>query len=288
MVFVGNDLYISSADNNGTIYKLDTSNPSNVPISIVSNLGTNIFGIAINNDDLFITRRLNNKIIKIDLSETNPTPVDFLINILGSTVNDMVIYQNHLYFSHNELNAGTFNGFISKVDLLQTNPVIETVASNIQGAIGLQLYQNFLLIALNSDDGGNKIATINLNDSNPVAQDLATDLDDPWNLAIQNSTLYISEQTPGIISTLNITTLSNNDFSIENLITVFPNPSSNFISISNLKKDADYTISDVTGRTVAKSTIQKTDNNINISFLSKGIYYLRLDGYSNSYKIIKN
>jgi hypothetical protein len=280
MIFDGNILYFSSADNSGSIYKLDITDSSNTITTVVTNLGTNPSGLAIHGSELYIALRLHKKILKIDVTDTNPTPVEVVSNVSGNIIIDLAIHQDYLYFTHTNR--------ISRIDITQTTPIVELFVDNLNGPNGLELYENFLLIALSQNSSsGKKIGMIDLNDSNPVVQDLAVDLDDAWNLAIEDNTLYIAEQVTGKVSTLNISTLSNDDFSDEKVIVMYPNPSSDFITISNLKSSVNYTVADLSGRVVLKSNLSQGES-IDIRSLSKGVYLIHLENYSNTYKIVKN
>jgi len=61
----------------------------------------------------------------------------------------------------------------------------------------------------------------------------------------------------------------------ENL-SIFPNPSSNYLSISNLKKEHNFTIHDIFGKQLFEGSVSN-NGYIDISDLSNGMYYLRLD-----------
>ncbi len=280
MTFDGNILYFSSADNSGSIYKLDITDSSNTITTVVTNLGTNPSGLAIHGSELYIALRLHKKVLKIDLTDTNPTPVEVVSNVSGAIIIDLAIHQNYLYFTHTNK--------ISRIDITQNVPIVELFVDNLNVPTGLELYENFLFIALSQHpSSGKKIGMIDLNDANPVVQDLAVDLDDAWNLALENNTLYIAEQVTGKVSTLNISTLSNNDESLEENLAVFPNPSSDFITIPNLESAVNYKIVDLSGRVVLKNKLALGES-IDIQSLTNGIYLVHLENYSNTFKIVKN
>lgn len=280
MTFDGNILYFSSADNSGSIYKLDITDSSNTITTVVTNLGANASGLAIYGNELYIALRLQKKIVKIDLTDTNPTPVEVIGSVSGTIIIDLAIHENHLYFTHTNK--------LSRIDLTQSTPIVELFVDNLNVPTGLELYESFLLIALSQyPSSGKKIGMIDLNESNPVVQDLAVDLDDAWNLALENNTLYIAEQVTGKVSTLNISSLSNDDVSSEENLAIFPNPSSDFITIPNLEGAVNYKIVDLSGRIVLKNKLALGES-IDIQSLSNGIYLVHLENYSNTFKIVKN
>lgn len=128
MIVDGNTLYISSSDDNGSIYQIDLTDTNNTVTQLISNLGGMTFGLAIQNNDLYATIRLSNKIVKIDLSQSTPTASDFLINIPGFAINDLAIYQNYLYIAIGDSNGGDR---IARVNLADSNPTEELVINNI-------------------------------------------------------------------------------------------------------------------------------------------------------------
>jgi hypothetical protein len=84
-----------------------------------------------------------------------------------------------------------------------------------------------------------------------------------------------------------INSLSSNS----NDLKVYPNPSSSEITVE-LKKDGIYTIEliDVTGKVVSVKSTEEEKLNLNINFLSNGVYYLKAKSQNtmNVVKIIKN
>jgi hypothetical protein len=80
--------------------------------------------------------------------------------------------------------------------------------------------------------------------------------------------------------------LSNPDHEINNTVSLYPNPASNYITIK-LPESSDvkeYSIYDMAGRKVMTGTIEN-ELNINISELSNGVYNVLLG--NDSYKLIK-
>jgi hypothetical protein len=69
-----------------------------------------------------------------------------------------------------------------------------------------------------------------------------------------------------------------------NTVKLFPNPTSDYVSISNVSLKKDYTIYDITGRQIQQDTYQPSSK-IDISNFTNGTYILMIDGQSK--KIIK-
>ena len=84
--------------------------------------------------------------------------------------------------------------------------------------------------------------------------------------------------------TVTTTTLSVADFEY-NTIKVHPNPASDFITISGLKKTENYEIYNLIGQKIRKG-ITTNDESIDIQNLIKGIYLLKLEN-GNTLKFVK-
>jgi hypothetical protein len=90
----------------------------------------------------------------------------------------------------------------------------------------------------------------------------------------------------GHVRVYSINTLSTNNFELasEN-IQLYPNPTEKYISLSNLKKQQNYTIYNVLGAQVKKGTISNIEN-IDVRYFLKGMYLLKLDN-GNTFKFFK-
>lgn len=69
--------------------------------------------------------------------------------------------------------------------------------------------------------------------------------------------------------------LSTDNFQLETKPKLFPNPASDTISISNLQSETEYSIADISGKTIDSGKTASNDY-IDISKLEVGIYFLRL------------
>jgi chitinase len=83
----------------------------------------------------------------------------------------------------------------------------------------------------------------------------------------------------------NEVTLSTNDFQTENKLSIFPNPSSDYLFISNVKIEKHYTIRNVLGKSILNEDISY-ESEIDISSLVAGIYFIQFDN-GTSIKFIK-
>lgn len=78
--------------------------------------------------------------------------------------------------------------------------------------------------------------------------------------------------------------LSTDDVSL-NSVTVFPNPTSDYLNIKGMKENAAVQIFSITGQLVISDSIKLTNSRINVSNLSSGIYFLNIN--NNVIKFIK-
>ncbi|MFZ4796916.1 MAG: PKD domain-containing protein [Bacteroidia bacterium] len=89
---------------------------------------------------------------------------------------------------------------------------------------------------------------------------------------------------------INITNVGINNLSLENDLNIFPNPTKNFITITNKNNLAgkNYIIENLVGQTVLSGKLNLDETIVNLETLQSGMYFLILDGMNRqSIKIIK-
>ena len=158
MVFNGNDLYV--ADNgNGTdfakIYKVDLSS-STPTAEIIVDVDGGLEGpykILLNGNDLYISETTGNKISKIDITASTPTPTDVVTGLnrpIGMALNG-----NDLYI------AEVTGNKISKIDISATIPTTPTEVTTglLEAPFAFLINSNDLYIA---ETNGNKISKFNM------------------------------------------------------------------------------------------------------------------------------
>lgn len=75
------------------------------------------------------------------------------------------------------------------------------------------------------------------------------------------------------------------------VVTVFPNPATDFINVQTSKSgNAVVSISDLSGRVVAQQPVNEMNNQVDLRQLNKGMYFLNVtvDGKSSTSRFIKN
>ena len=72
-------------------------------------------------------------------------------------------------------------------------------------------------------------------------------------------------------------TLSTNENNQKDIFSVYPNPASDFISVAGLKQTTAYEVYNILGAKVLKGSLSATGK-IEVQPLTKGVYFLKLDG----------
>lgn len=176
------ELYVTSQNTAGAatyagkIVKFDPSSVNPVP-EVVTEFPI-ATSVAFHNNIMYAANF--NSIVKVDLGMPNPTPTVLLPNI--GFPNGLLVIEDELYFCQ------TSSGHISKIDLTEENPTVQSVVtSGLLGPIDLVNKDDVLYIAEN--DGG-KVASINLTDANPTPVTLVDGLTSPVSLSLDSDFLY--------------------------------------------------------------------------------------------------
>tara|TARA_R110002049_G_C9029881_1_gene551957 strand:- start:242 stop:946 length:705 start_codon:yes stop_codon:yes gene_type:complete len=91
------------------------------------------------------------------------------------------------------------------------------------------------------------------------------------------SLTYLSGDTDPVAFTFGLAQTLSTDIELSSIaqVRLFPNPSTDFIQISGLKKNEEYTIYDILGTKIKNGTISENDQ-IDISVFTNGLYFLKL------------
>jgi hypothetical protein len=224
----------------------------------------------IKNNELYIGE--GDRISKIDISQSNPTKIDLVTGLTNFTLS-FAEYNNELYYS---------TGYkVSKFSLATNTPTSSDVIINLeQRAYGIDFYNNFLYIDQTAVIGARKILKLDIQNINLGTEIIPANL--PYlsglGLKFKGNDLYFASAPADLIYVYpNIATLSTKDFVFNNSkLKIYPNPSSNFLKISDLKETKDYKIYDSRG-VLIKSGKTSSSKEINIENFSTGIYSLLVD-----------
>lgn len=71
-----------------------------------------------------------------------------------------------------------------------------------------------------------------------------------------------------------------------NKVNIFPNPTADFISVSNINEITSLKITNITGQTVIRTQIDQNNSQVSVKDLSKGFYFVEIGG-KKTIKLIK-
>jgi uncharacterized secreted protein with C-terminal beta-propeller domain len=261
MALNGNDLYAASGS---SIYKIDII--AATASVLVSGLN-GPYGLAINGNNLYISEANTNKISKIDVTATTPTPTDVVTGLNGPF--GIVLSGNDLYI------AEAYSNKISKIDITAGAPTPVDVVTGLSNPYGITLDGNDLYVTNSS-----KISLIDITATIPAATDILSGLSGCYGLAVNGNDLYFSEFMGNRVSKFNLTTLSITENVLNTSLNITPNPATDFIQVSGLTSKKQYTMYNVLGVKLNSGTVSKNEN-IAIKHLSNGLYFIKFDdGYS--------
>lgn len=264
----GNTLFIPQLSNLSSV-DITQNNPS-LNIIVPSN---NFFGVAINGNDLYASLIYEGKIVKFDLTQTNPSQINVLSTESTITIRGIALNGNDLYMSM----VGNENK-IAKIDITQANPIVTDVISGVT-AMDLLIVGNDLYFS-----SGNSVSKIDITQSSPTIETIIDNLSNSVvGIIISNNYIYMAQEI-GKILRLDLNTLGLDNFEQKNQINIYPNPTSSLINISNTNEELKYKIVDLSGKVLMKGIY---NNQIDISKLKSGFYLLKLDN-KQTFKIIKN
>lgn len=127
-------------------------------------------------------------------------------------------------------------------------------------------------------------------EANPTTDDakiVIENTDDVFNFQLDNllkDTVYYVRSyainatgtSYGNTSSVDTSTLSNIKIDLKARIKTYPNPSTNFISLSGIAESKNYVIYNMQGKEMSRGTISN-ENKIDVRFLANGLYLLKLE-----------
>lgn len=309
MVLSSTHLYYTDDDN---VYRLALSIPNAEPELLASGMG-NPNGLALNGDALYIAEFDANQVSRMDLSPANFEVTRYAT---ANKPNFLHWHGSSLYVSSNtttsryvgrydDPNASTnstllaavaapsttfipfglavyndttlyiANAGTNSIDVIDpsTNDITpELFLSGFDKPMGIRIYKNILYIAEN--DGGT-ISTIDLTSTKPVRTEISSSINDPIDIEVNDMGIFIMQENPNRIILIK-NTLGLNEFETTAL-TVYPNPSSDYLNMGHIPNTTEFIIYDSLGQMVNKGLVEPhTNSKIRIKDLTAGIYFLHL------------
>lgn len=200
----------------------------------------------------------------------------------------LVIYQNKLTSlnlsnrpflqlinveENNFLESLNVNGCSSLVDIYCSNTRITSLDLSDCSSIGLRLicHNNSNLSYINLK---NQTTEISIDISNSIY--VSAICCDEGDLGIIQAQLAANNMTETCQLSTDCSTLGNTDFINENKVSIYPNPASNVLHISNIDQKTNIKICNIDGK-VIRDTFAFPDTDLNIEALENGLYFIILD-----------
>jgi hypothetical protein len=318
----GSDLYFSTGEG---IFVVDLFDENNPVVSTVQQGFNSPTGMTIYNDEFYVGEFGQSRVMKFDINSSNPNVVE--VTTSGQSPNVLVSYNDYLYYTDTnggavykydlngnsndaEILASGYIGAIGldvkddflyfatphgdhgiyKIDLTNPNSEPIELVTDLDHPLGIKVYENRLYVA---DQNLDIIYSYNI-DEEPfqtieVYFALLGNIDTPNDIAIYGSYFYVLEDDSLLripLSDLNIN-LGVDEFEIQRSITIYPNPTADFIQLSNIETEVEYFLYDSNGREILNGLYQP-NNQINVSNLENGFYYLKLKDNSNVLRFVKS
>lgn len=267
---------------NGKIFKMDLSATNPIPIEIVSGIA-NPSTLLAHQGFLYYSEVNSGTISKIDLSITNPTPITVINTTCSCRIYGLEISGNELYYSQS--NSGNYST-IYKIDVTNasTTPVfVMDSSSGFTSAHRLRKIGDYIYV---SDIISDKVFKFNMTDNNPSLELVVSNVNGAKDCIPYLDDLYIVESAANKILKLSKYNLGVDEFYLNETIKLYPNPSNDYIIISNINEAFEYKILSTLGQLIIQGK-SEPNKKINISRLEQGTYYLFFkNGYTK--RFIKN
>jgi hypothetical protein len=315
IIIINDNIYVSELGGGLTKVTITESNPTQTNIG---NSAVDARGLTFDGNYLYFPDINNNSIRRINILETSPVISDFLVyEYSGNNVffigHGIVVSDNFLYFVRSSEDDQS-KMIISKVNITDPSLLVEDIIVVDHYIRDFVFYQNFIYF-VNSDSD---IVKINTSDSNPIVENVISNLNEPTYMAIKGNELFFSETQENKISKVNLNSsdltpsfvvsiaspkgiaFKNDDlfiiggdwiykFSISTLKidnvdslnkNIFPNPSNDFIKINNITTNTIYEIYNTLGIKVLEGKINNKEK-INIENLKKGLYIIKFSNLAS-------
>ena len=303
---IGNELYFLQRNNaleapsTGKLSKINATLANPSVIDVYSGLMFP-FEITANGTNVYVSETYLNGVgeldyMQISLINLSGTPSKTVLSNQFHSVDDFEIKDNFLYII--EWDNVTDKSRIFKLDVTSGTP--GTPALYYTDTPDDYFYKGVIhnnYIYLNNDNTPSVVNRIDLNSGTPSTSAAVNGFDFNGNdvnvgemVADGNNNLYfLCDYYDGSVTTyllykVNLNSLSTQDFAKAPKLILHPNPSSDFISFSNLENSAKYQIFSLDGKVIKKGNVNPNET-INISHFTTGVYNVILE--NQSFKFVK-
>jgi len=279
LAYKGNYLYISEA-NGDKISKIDITSATPSLTDVITGLDSPR-GLAFKGNDLYFSEYGSGKVSKIDITSTTPTSTEITKGLDGP--GGITFKGNDLYITQ-LVGAST----VVKVDITDVSPTTTNVTTALKSPAEVIFKGNNLYI---SEYLGSKISKLDITTGSTIPTDAITELSFPSGIVVYGNDLYITEivffNPDRIVKTSLSTTLSTLEVDFKkSQFKLYPNPTTDFITISGLETSENYEIYNSVGSSVKKGRVLNQQK-IDLQNLSKGFYVIKFENNSIK-KFLKN
>lgn len=258
--FEHDELYIAEFFG-GRILKINVNDQTPTLEEVVTGLNTPN-SIAISGDYLYYSDNNSDIIARVSLTDPNPTSETILSQ--AGIPSGITINGDFLYY------ALSFTNDIKKIDITHPNPTVIPVIENLGFPLGINFRGDELFISREAD---NIISKYDINTA--TLADVLTDLDGPIDVTLNNSTLFFINFNDSSINKSDYA-LGINTFDANKAIQVYPNPTDNFLRVSNLGEEMGYAVYSLEGIKISFGILQP-NGEISVENISAGLYLLKLE-----------
>lgn len=214
---------------------------------------------------------------RLSVNSSGVTNVSVSAGVLTGFNLDFV-YKNNTVFATN----GTV------VDM-SSSPFVSGQFSSVSGPVVYDNYYNRVCFASYDWSGNINFKRFNPNtfllvDNTPITQAFG----DVKNIITCGNGCYAFNTSDNKVIIINDSTLSTTEIETNNKLSIYPNPTTDFLNINSEIAISELKISDINGRII--NNLQFIDDKLNVGELQKGIYFIKItdiNGNISTEKIIK-
>jgi ELWxxDGT repeat protein len=281
----GRELWVSDGTFAGTTIKHDIF-PNN--LNPFFGFGSNPSNLTIFNNELYFKARSYNgtsgQIIGSELWKTNGTTANLVKDIdtdnlkSGLNIPNFTIYNNELYFAASDNTTsdyelwktdGTESGTIKVVSATDTGESIE-FSKAINYANKLFYFDSQQLWVTDGTPTGTEVLTGNSEEILLISGSSLFEYQNKlWFSGTKsgNGNELTSLQDTSV---LNVTTFETTR------IKLYPNPTANYITLQGLQTETDFTLYDISGKTILQGQFNRSNKSVDVRHLQAGYYLIRL------------
>ncbi len=264
LLLYGNDLYVTAGIPDYRIKKLDFTNPSEPSVNVTNTMGTP-FSMLLIGEELYYSDVFGDTLFKINLSETSPTPQVVYSGI--DRIRGLALKDNELYITQWK-NPGK----LYKLDITSPTTTLTELASGLENPIDIEFNGNDLYMSLID---GNKIIRADVTQLPLVFEDVVN-VANPSSLLFDDNELYvINGPFENILSKIDVSLLGVDELSVNDMISLYPNPTKEVLHLKGLKQTETYGIYDTSGRLLQKGEVLP-NLGIKLTSLASGRYVLKV------------